>query len=509
MVGPASSRMYGYSSVTPNTWYVRPPCRTSAAARFAVQAHNTGVSPVPGYRKNTVKTGLIALAIVAVTTAVRADDWPIVRHDPLNTGACASPVTPPLKKAWTRNGATKEPIIVAGNTLLYTAKQGKMGLRDLVAADAVTGKPLWSVKNVAQTGAASASLGMAFTVQRVSDNPTSVSRIGANLWPTAVVGVDLKTGKRKWAYAIGDHPTYPAVSLVTVAGTTVYIVNIPYCVPGDKWPPAALIALNGKDGNEVAKYEWKSVFKGQPGLVDGPPVVDRKNNQVWVSLGYNIAPQTPGGQLWIFPADEKLADGPIARLGDPGSDESAPAPDAHKFGDSWPMKAGDYLSVQGPRSVAQSWQVTGTAAQSMWETRFTKDVAHSVLRGGAKPLVLEYNGGIRLLSAMFANTAQLAWSKPLRATALSATAGPVVYVPAEGKRQEDGTLYALDTLKGNVLWSETRKSVQFNAPALANGRLYVTDTAGTLTCYLGSATKAPAVKKRQTTNFTKGKRSNG
>ena len=455
-----------------------------------------------------MRTQLIALAILAATTAVRADDWPTVRHDPLNTGASAAAVTPPLTKMWTKMGATGEPIIIAGNTLLYTAKQGKVGLRDLVAMDAVTGKPLWTVKNVAQTGAASANLGLAFTVVRTSAEPTSVSRFGANLWPTSIVALEIKTGKRKWAYPIGDHPTYPGVSPLTVAGGILYMVNIPYCLPPDRCQ-GGLIALKASDGSEMAKYEWSDLWQQQIGVVDGPPIVDIKNNQIWVSLGYNIAPQTPGGQLWIFPADEKLADGPIAKLGDPGADESAPASDAHKYGDSWPMKAGDYLSVQGPRAIAQSWLMTGTAAQAMWETRFTKDVAHSVLRGGSKPIVLEYNGGIRLLSAMFANTAKLAWSKTLRATALSATAGPVVYVPAEGKRQADGTLYALDALTGNTLWSETRKSVQFNAPSLANGRLFVSDTAGTLTCYLGSTPKSAVSKKRQTANSNKGKRSNG
>ncbi|HEY3412620.1 MAG TPA: PQQ-binding-like beta-propeller repeat protein [Armatimonadota bacterium] len=455
-----------------------------------------------------MKTGLIALAILAAISAVRADDWPVVRHDPLNTGATAAAVAPPLAKMWTKTGATKEPIIVAGNTLLYTAKQGKMGLRDLVAIDAVTSKPLWTVKNVAQTGAASAALGLAFTVQRTSAEPTSISRFGANLWPAAIVALDLKTGKRKWAYPIGDHPTYPAVSPLTVADGVLYMVNIPYCLPPDKCS-GSLIALKASNGAELARYAWNDLWNGQIGVVDGPPVVDTKANRIWVTLGYNIAPQKPGGQLWIFPAGEKLADGPIARLGDPGKADAAPASDAHSYGDSWPMKVGDYLSVQGPRAIAQSWLVTGTSAQAMWETRFTKDVAHSVLRGGPKPIVLEYNGGIRLLSAMFTNTAKLAWSKPLRATALSATSGPVVWVPAEGKRQVDGTLYALDTLTGKSLWSETRKAVQFNAPVLANGRLFVTDTAGNLTCYRGSALKAASRKKIQASNYIRGKSSNG
>jgi hypothetical protein len=253
--------------------------------------------------------------------------------------------------------------------------------------------------------------------------------------------------------------------------------------------------LNARDGSVIAKYEWKSVFGNQPGLVDGPPVVDSKNNQVIVALGYNAAPQTPAGQLWIFPAGEKLADGPTAKLGDPGPDGGTPPSDAHKFGDSWPMKAGPYLSVQGPHADAQSWMITGNTAEPEWETRFDKDAAHSLLRGGNNPIVLEYNGGIETLTAMFAAQAKIAWTRPIRATALSATAGSIVFVPAQGRRAASGTIYALDSLSGRVLWSDTRAGAQFRSPVPANDRLYVTDSNGVLTCYApGSPAKTPVRK---------------
>lgn len=442
-----------------------------------------------------MRTGLISLAVLACITAARADDWPVVRHDALNTGFTPTLLKVPLARAWSLSGATAEPVIVAGNTLLYTARKGKMGLRDLVAVNATTGKPLWTSPNVAQTGAASASLKMAFTVQRMSSQPTSVSRIGANLWPASIVGLDLKTGKRLWDYPVGDHPTYPAISPVTVAGDAVYVVNIPYCVPGDPWPPASVIELNARDGSLVAKYEWKAVYNGQPGLVDGPPLVDKKNNQLVVALGYNSAPHTPAGQLWFFPADEKLADGTLFRLGDPGPEAGSPAADAHKYGDSWPMKAGAYLAVQGPRADAQSWQITGNTAEPIWETRFNKDAAHSLLRGGSNPMVLEYNGGIELLTAMLAADAKTAWTRAVRATAMSATAGSIVFVPAEAKRPTDGTLYALDALTGKVLWSETRPKARFNSPVPANNRLYVTDSNGVLTCYAPGPAPKPAKAK--------------
>ena len=139
---------------------------------------------------------------------------------------------------------------------------------------------------------------MAFTVIRTSDKPTSVSKLGANLWPAAIAGVSLKTGKVMWTYPIGDHPVYPAISPITVAAHKVFMVNIPYCVPGDACGPGELIALNEKDGKEVAKYAWTSVWGDQIGTVDGPPLVDSDGSRVVIGLGGHRSRPLGGCEEW-------------------------------------------------------------------------------------------------------------------------------------------------------------------------------------------------------------------
>lgn len=446
---------------------------------------------------------LAAATLLAASFGARADDWPMPRHDAGSSGATQEKVRPPFQRLWTKAGATNEPLIVAGDTLLYTSRRAA-GLRDLQAVDARTGKSLWTLKGVTQTGAADAAAGMAYTVMQTTEKHTSVSKLGANLWPVALAGVDLKTGKVVWQHPIGDHSTYPSTSPITVSAGTVYMVNIPYCVPGDDCGPASLIALNGKDGKAVGVYEWTTVWGDQMGVVNGAPVVDAANARVAIGLGYQAAPGSYGGQVWVFGAGKKIADGPIHRLGDPSLGDGELSPYAHKGGNVWPLLGGTLLAVQGPLETTRVWDVKTFPATLKWEIRFTRGMAHSIMPGGANPMLLEYNSGTRLLSAMYMSTGKSIWSRPMRVTGLSATADNVVFVPAETQRPTtagasgrtdimDGILYALDTMTGKTLWEERRADVKFNTPAIANGRLFVSDSDGALACYAPTLAK-PAPK---------------
>ncbi|HEY3265436.1 MAG TPA: PQQ-binding-like beta-propeller repeat protein [Armatimonadota bacterium] len=441
-----------------------------------------------------MRSTILLLAAAALIGAARADDWPLVRHDATNSGASVQTLKPPFTKVWTKRGATKEPLLVAGDTLLYTSRRYG-GLRDLQAVAAATGKPLWTLKNVTQPGAASAKAGLLFTVLRTSEKPTSVSRLGANLWPAAIAGVDLKTGKVRWTYPIGDHPTYPATSPVTVSGSAVYLVNIPYCIPGDPCGKAQLISVNAKTGDEIAKYEWDDVWGGQMGVVDGAPLIDANGAHVAIALGYKASADAYGGQVWVFPSDARLKDGPIARLGDPSNGTGGLSEFAHKGGNVWPLLGGSFLAVQGPMETTRVWNVKTFPASLAWEIRFSRGYAHSIMPGGANPMLLEYNSGNGLLTAMYMSTGKNIWSKPIKTTGLSATAGRTVFVPAQARRLRnagasrgdvlDGILYALDTMTGKALWTERKPDVTFNTPVPANGRLFVSDSDGNLTCYKG------------------------
>jgi len=437
----------------------------------------------------------LAATLLLSAPLARADDWPLARHDAQNSGASTANVRPPFQRAWIKKGATNEPLLAAGNTLLYTSRRGA-GLRDLQAVNATTGAALWTVKNVTQTGAISAKAGIAVTVMRTSEKPTSVSKLGANLWPAALAGVDLKTGKVLWTYPIGDHPTYPAISPVTVAGGIAYMVNIPYCVPGEPCGKGQLLALDEKTGKEIAKYEWDEIWGGQIGVVHGAPLVDADGKYVSIGLGYQAAPDSYGGQVWVFATGARLADGPLHRLGDPSlGDTGELSPFAHKGGNIWPLLGGTFLAVQGPLETTRVWNVEEFPATLKWEIRFTRDRAHSIMPGGANPMLLEYNSGAKLLTAMYMSTGKSIWSKVMRVTGLSATAGNTVYVPgqtahptkagASGRTDiQDGILYALDTMTGRALWSTRRMDVTYNTPVPANGRLYVSDSDGNLECFV-------------------------
>jgi outer membrane protein assembly factor BamB len=314
------------------------------------------------------------------------------------------------------------------------------------------------------------------------------------MWPAAIAGVDLKSGKTLWTYPIGDHPTYPSVSPLTVAGNAVYLVNIPYCVPGDVCAPGQLIALDARSGKEIATYRWDEVWAGQTGVVHGAPLVDADDRLVSIGLGYQAAPGAYGGQVWVFPTGARLADGPLHRLGDPSAGNGELSPYAHKGGNIWPLLGGSLLGVQGPLETTRVWDVSEFPASLKWEIRFTRDAAHSLMPGGANPMLLEYNSGTKMLTAMYMSTGKNIWSKVMKVTGLSATAGKTVFVPGQSKHPtkagasgrsdiQDGVLYALDTMTGKSLWSERRPDVTFNTPVPANGRLYVSDSDGNLACY--------------------------
>jgi outer membrane protein assembly factor BamB len=447
--------------------------------------------------KSLTFAAVAATLLLSASVAARADDWPLVRHDAQNSGATVEAMRPPFTKSWTKKGATNEPLLVAGNTLLYTSKRGA-GLRDLQAVNATTGAALWTLKNVTQTGATSPKEGLAFTILRTTDKPTAVSKLGANLWPTAIAGVDLKTGKVLWTYPIGEHPTYPAVSPLTVSGNTVYLVNIPYCVPGEDCGQGELIALNDRTGKEVAKFGWDEVWAGQIGVVHGAPLIDSAGKYVSIGLGYQAAPDAYGGQVWVFPTGARLQDGPLHRLGDPSVGTGEVSPYAHKGGNVWPLLGGTFLAVQGPLETTRVWDVSEFPARLKWEIRFTRDRAHSLMPGGANPMLLEFNSGTKLLTAMYMSTGKNIWSKAMKVTGLSATAGNTVFVPgqtahpvkagAAGRSDiQDGILYALDTMTGKSLWSIRRPDVTYNTPVPANGRLYVSDSDGNLECYVSAA----------------------
>ena len=108
---------------------------------------------------NIRRTALVAVFVAVMSASLRADDWTSIRHDPANTAASTESLRPPFRRIYAIAGATNEPLIAAGNTLYYTKKTAG-GLRDLIAYDLKSRKPLWKVVNVTQPGAVSPTLGL-------------------------------------------------------------------------------------------------------------------------------------------------------------------------------------------------------------------------------------------------------------------------------------------------------------------------------------------------------------
>ncbi|GEM_PF-5477113 len=433
---------------------------------------------------NIRPTALVAVVLAAMSASLRADDWTTVRRDPANTAASTEVLRPPFNRAYAIAGATNEPLLAAGNTLFYTKKTAG-GLRDLIAYDLKTRKPIWKVPNVTQPGAVSPTLGLAFTVIRTSAKPTSVSRLGANLWPCAVAGVNLKTGKTVWTYPIGDHPVYPAISPLAVQGSLLYLVNIPYCVPGDPCPGGEIVALDARKGTVVGRHCWEAVWRDQVGTVLGPPALIPDGKTIAVPIGYQSEPGKFAGQIWLLPTGAGLNDGPTTIIGDPDSTDWMDV--AHSAGASWPMFTKFRLMTQGPDDATRAWALLAKP-EMKWKAVTSTGKAHCA---GPNGTILSYHSGKKRLFCANALDGQEKWSRPMTATTLAVSAGNLLFIcgtephPVKGPKTgrmdiTDGVLYVIDARNGKSLWSWRKADVTFNTPMVAAGHLFVSDSDGNI-----------------------------
>lgn len=431
----------------------------------------------------------LVLGLCATAPGAFAADWPVVRANPRNTAAAAEEIKPPFRPVWTLKNATNEALLVAGGKLYYT-KRRPGGLRDLMQADIKTGTEKRLVANVAQTGAVAPALGRIFTVLRAAATPSSVSRLGANLWQSSIAAVDLRSGKVLWEHPIGEHPQTPAISPLTTDGRYVYLVNIPYWVPGDPVGPASFICLDAKTGERVGFYDWDRLSGSQVGVTAGPPAIDAAGRAA-IALGYQ-GPDTYAGQLWVFQPGTGVSDGPVVRIGDPDGAS------AHQGAIGWPVVAGGGVLAFKPGDRIGAWTISRNGDFSeRWTARASAGKALAVT-GGARPAVIVADNGARKLTALAVDTGKPAWSRTANATGLGACAGSIVFVPCQEKRPVkpgargrtdilDGVLYALDARTGKTLWSVRKSDVTYNPPVVAAGRLLVSDTDGFITCYAPGA----------------------
>lgn len=430
-----------------------------------------------------------ALALSAGATCAVAGDWPLIRANPQNTGGTAEALKPPFKPVWTLKGATNEALLVAGGKLYYTRKQAG-GLRDLMQVDVNTRAEKRLAANVAQTGAIAPSLGRVFTIMRASTRPSSVSRLGANLWESSIAAVDLKSGKVLWKHPIGEHPLTPAISPLTTDGKYVYLTNIPYWVPGDPVKPASLICLDAKTGALAGLYEWSDLWKGQIGVTAGSPAIGFQGQRVAIALSY-AGPDGYAGQLWLFNPGASVGEGPYERIGDP----SLSATDAthHKGGTGWPAMVGSLILSVAPGSVLKSWETQEVRAAERWTAKGSPGKALSIT-SGANSLIISQDSGARKLTALRLSNGRPVWTKTMNVVGLSACAGSIAFVPCQEKRPVkpgargrtdvlDGVLYALDAKTGKALWSVRKADVTYNQPVVGAGRLFVSDTDGIITCF--------------------------
>jgi outer membrane protein assembly factor BamB len=416
-------------------------------------------------------------------------DWPVIRCDPQNTGGTPEAVKPPYKALWTIKGATNEALLVSNGKLYFTRKRGAF-LRDLIQVDIKSKAEKKLVPNVAQTGAIAPSLGRIFTVLRAEEKPSSVSRLGANLWQSSIAAADLKTGAVLWKYPIGEHPATPAVSPITTDGKNVYMVNIPYTPPGDPVTPASLICLDSRTGEKVGLYEWTDLWKGQIGVTAGPPVIGFQGQRVAIALSYD-GPAGYAGQLWVFRPGAAVSDGPFERIGDPEPAEGDASP--HKGGTGWPAMIGSVMLSVSPGNILRTWDAQQVEASQAWSAKGSTGKALSIT-SGANPLIITQDSGSRKLSALSLANGKPLWTKNMNVMALSACTGQVALVPCQeqhpvkpGTRGRtdilDGVLYAVDARTGKALWSTRKSDVTYNQPAVGAGRVFVSDTDGNITCF--------------------------
>lgn len=290
---------------------------------------------------------------------------------------------------------------------------------------------------------------------------------------SALIAVDLQTGKLKWSYktpeAIGE-------SSPAVGGGMVFVGDL----------SGIFHAVNAATGQGVWSYKTDGEIKSSPVIVGDRVLIGsydgalycfnaRDGKTMWKFKTENYVHCTPSvanGIAYIAGCDEvfrgiRISDGrEVLRMPGIGNTASSPVLVGNSvyFGNF----SNEVLSLN-LRSRRRAWVYTHPQRQFPFYSSPAFTQGRIVLGGRDK-----------MVHCLNAATGKAIWTFTTRARVESspAIAGGRVYVGSN-----DGRFYVLDLAKGTKLWEFNAGGAISASPAIANGRIVIGDQNGKLYCF--------------------------
>ena len=409
---------------------------------------------VPEIGAPLVRTSTVDLVRASVPLLDPFPDWPCYKHDAQGTSYTSTPLTPPLRVAWTRHlggrNNVESPVVAGGKVYVGTSNISTVNEAALNCFSATTGELLWRFP--ARTDVKSTP---AVANGRVFFS-NSIGRLFA---------LNSTTGALLWSTQLGDSLTRWEMTSPTVVGDTVYAGGIP-----------AMSALDAQTGAILWQKVGASGFAADfvPAVYTAPAV--QGNAVVFTTKGGIFAwNRHTGSTLWQDSGQHRSA----AITGNLVYTLRGP------FG-SQTLRAYDLANGTVTHQAAFS-QSEGTSAPALAPTRVI--AAH----GGnapAFPVALLQGWHLTLAQDLdwnFAVGAAIASSRPYQRstssiTSTPAVAGNVVYFGAD-----DGRLYAVNVTNGAELWRHDFGVPVRSSPAIAGNMLFMTTEDGTLYAFVSGS----------------------
>ncbi|MBW3623063.1 MAG: PQQ-binding-like beta-propeller repeat protein [Armatimonadetes bacterium] len=416
------------------------------------------------------------IAMAAVSSPIRAENWPMHRHDPAHTATTAETLKLPLKRAWTfKTGAASivSSASVVGNTVYFGTRdrldspdappkpdQLGGGIGSLYAVDAASGKPKWRFnkwkdgKAIGWVDSTPAVVGDRIYFAARDNHVYCISTSGAAIWRTPAVGMFNSSSP-------------------TVVNGKVYLSNA--------FPETDFICLRASDGQIL----WRTPASNVEGLyptfsytspaVVGGTVYTAATNGIFYALNAET-----GSVNWKFPTSGEV------------------------FYFSPTVYNGRVYCAPGARDP-HLYAVDMKTGKEVWRFQAPNESSHYVSSPAAANGTIYIGMGVTdaVLYAVDAQTGKEKWRfstgvAPAQGFISSpAVAGGLILVgagPETALSEPIGRFFVVNSKTGKLAWRDQLASPIIASPTISGHRVFVGTTDGTMVAY-GDATLSTASPK--------------